>query len=184
VAGVRDLILLEPGVSLREDLKPGTWMAATDYINAMGVSPVETCLELVDDPFKDMTDAFSQALNSEIINAAAGVGVNPRLGIYQGTPGPHFDTPAEAETARRNGADMLGNGIIPETVAGVLMGCRVTALVLAAEAASSYYGRRLRHADVVDAAQFCSADIMRAFRGMVLDQESTAETSRDPIGVL
>jgi len=175
LAGVPDVILLESGVALKEDLKAGTWMAATDYINAMGVSPVEGCLALIDDPFVDMTDAFSQSLNAEVINAAAKAGINPRLGVFQGTPGPHFDTPAEAEAARRNGADMLGNGVVLETVAAALMGCRVTALVLVAETASSYHGRRLRHADVLDAAQFCSPTIMRALRGMFLELDAPEE---------
>ena len=111
----------------------------------------------------------------EVINAAAKAGINPRLGVFQGTPGPQFDTPAEAEAARRNGADMLGNGVILETVAAALMGCRVTALILVAEAASSYHGRRLRHADIVDAAQFCSPTIMRALHSMFLESEVPEE---------
>lgn len=177
LAGVRDVILLEPGLALREDLKPGTWVVATDYINAMGVAPTECMLDLIEDPFVDMTDAFSQSLVSDLINAAARTGVNPRLGIYQGTPGPQFDTPAEAESARRNGADVIGNAIIPETVAAALLGCRVTAWMLVTEAAASYHGRRLQHKDVIDAAQFCSADMMRALRELFLEDQINEHSS-------
>ena len=164
LAGIPDLVLIEPGCALREDLKCGTWMAATDYINSTGICPTEGFLELLHDPFLDMTDALSQSLNAQIINAAAQTGIDPRLGVYQATSGPQFDTPAEAEAARRRGADMLGHGIVPETVLAALLGCRVSALVLAAESAAAYHGRRLQRANVLEAARFCSPGMMRALR--------------------
>lgn len=164
LAGVRDIVLIESGCTLREDLTLGTWMAATDYINAAGACPVDGFLEVLAEPFLDMTEALSQSLNAQIINAAAQVGIGPRLGVYQATAGPQFETPAEAAAARRNGADMLGHGIVSETVLAALLGCRVSALVLAAEPAAAYHGRRLRRANVVEAARFCSPAMMRALR--------------------
>ena len=164
LAGIPDVVLIESGCTLREDLKCGTWMAATDYINTAGACPVEGFIEIVADPFLDMTDALSQSLNAQIINAAAQAGINPRLGIHQAAAGPQFDTPAEAEAARRGGADMLGHGIASETVLAALLGCRVSALILAAESAAAYRGRRLRRANVIDAARFCSPAMMRALR--------------------
>ncbi len=166
LTGVRDIILVEPGLVLHEDFAVGSWLALTDYINAMGVRPAEGFLDLVKEPFLDMTDAFSQSLNAEIINAAARIGASLRLGVYQATGGPQFDTPAEAEAARRGGADVLGNGIIPETVVGTLLGCRVSALVLVADAAASYGGRRLRRASILDATGFCSQALVRTLRGV------------------
>jgi purine nucleoside phosphorylase len=164
LAGVRDVVLVESGCTLREDLKCGSWLAATDYINAAGACPVEGFLEILTDPFRDMTDALSQSLNAEIINAAAQAGINPRLGVYQASAGPQFDTPAEAEAARRHGADMLGHGIVAETVLAALLGCRVSALILAAESGAAYHGRRLQRANVIEAARFCSPAMMRALR--------------------
>jgi purine nucleoside phosphorylase len=161
LVGVRDVVLIESGCTLREDLKCGTWMAATDYIHAAGGSLTAGFLEILAEPFLDMTDAFSQPLNAQIINAAALAGISPRLGVYQAVAGPHFDTPAEAEAARRNGADMLGHGIVAETVLAALLGCRVSALVLAAEPAAAYHGRRLQRATVLEAARFCSPAMMR-----------------------
>lgn len=164
LAGIPDIVLIESGCTLRDDLKCGTWMAATDYINAAGTCPVEGFLDILTEPFLDMTDALSQSLNAQIVNAAAQAGIGPRLGVYQATSGPQFDTPAEAEAARRNGADMLGHGIVPETVLAALLGCRVSALILAAEPAAAYHGRRLRRTNVLEAASFCSPAMMRALR--------------------
>jgi purine-nucleoside phosphorylase len=164
LAGVPDLVLVGTGCALRDHFPCGSWLAATDYIDAVGLCPAEGYLELIEDPFLDMTDAFSQSLNAEILNAAARVGVVPRLGVFQATAGPQFATPAEAEVARRNGADMLGHGIVAETVVGTLLGRRVSALILAAENAPAYGGRRLRRGNVLEAARFCSTAMMRALR--------------------
>jgi purine-nucleoside phosphorylase len=114
--------------------------------------------------FADMTHAFSQVLNAELINAAANVGIFPRLGVYQGNLGPQFSTPAEVHAARRNGADILGHAVIPETIVGTAAGCRVSALVLVAETAPSYRGKRVTHQDVTDAIEFCSPELMRGLR--------------------
>ena len=171
LAGIRDVVVVETGMALREDLASGSWLAITDTINAMGACPATGYLELIGEPFLDMTDALSQELNAEIINAAAHVGVGLRLGVYQGTRGPQFDTPAEAAAARRNGADVLGHGVVPEAILAALLGCRTAAVVLVAGAAASYGGRRLRQAAVRDVAGFCSKGLVRALRGVFAPPE-------------
>jgi len=170
-AGITDIVLVEPGFALREDFACGTWLAVTDYINAMGVRPAEGFLDLIREPFLDMTDALSQSLNAEIINAAARVGFSLRLGVYQATGGPQFDTPAEAEAARRSGADVLGNAIVPEIIVGALLGCRVSALILVAETAASYGGRRLRRTSMLDATNFCSQALGRILHGLYAETD-------------
>jgi len=162
LAGVPDLVLVEAGCALSDTLRCGTWMAATDYIGGVGWCPAEGYLELLDEPFLDMTDAFSQSLSSAVLNAAAQVGLCLRLGVFQCSAGPQFETPAEAEAARRNGADMLGHGVVAEVIVGTLFGRRVSALALAAETAAAYHGRRPRRSDLLEAARFCSKDMMRA----------------------
>lgn len=163
-AGIRNLVLVEAGLTLREDIKAGSWMVLTDYINNQGVIPLAACAELVESVYADMSEAFSQALNAELINAVARVGIVPRLGVYQGNLGPQFDTPAEIEAARRNGADVVGHAIIPETIAGSAAACRVAACVLVAETAPSYRGKKITRHDIADAIQFCAPDIIRGLR--------------------
>jgi purine nucleoside phosphorylase len=174
LAGIPDIVLVEAGCTLRQDLRCGPWMAATDYISTAGACPVEGFVDIVPDPFRDMTDALSQSLNAEIINAASHAGITPRLGVHQAAAGPQFDTPAEAEAARRGGADMLGHGIAAETVLASLLGCRVSALILAAETAAGYHGRRPQRANVIEAARFCSPALMRALRLALATPDITA----------
>jgi purine-nucleoside phosphorylase len=160
--GVRDVILVETCLSLRDDLRIGTWVAVTDCVNNLGFSPLAARLTTLDCPFQDISDAFSQELNAELINAVADTCICPRLGVYQADIGPHYASPAEAAIARRNGADVLGNGIIPEAVLAAGLGCRVSALLLVVGQAATYRGKRHRHPDTLDAAEFCGPPMLRS----------------------
>lgn len=170
--GVRDVILIETCLSLRDDLRIGSWLAVTDCVNNLGFSPLAARLTTLDCPFQDMSDAFSQELNAELINVVAETCIMPRLGVYQADIGPHYATPAEAEVARRNGADVLGNAIIPEAVLAAGLGCRVTALLLVVGKAATYRGKRHRHLDTLDAAEFCGPPMLRSLFAALQQVES------------
>ena len=174
-AGVRNVVLVEPCLSLRDDLRTGAWLVATDYVNNLGHSPLATFPGGEACPFLDMTDAFSQELNAELINAVAETCVAPRLGVYQADIGPHYPTPAEAEVARRNGADVLGNAIVPEAVLATSMGCRVAGLLLVVGHAATYRGKRHRHDATLDAAEFCGPPMLQALFAAIRDMRRPAE---------
>lgn len=160
--GVRDVILVETCLSLRDDLRIGTWFAVTDCVNNLGFSPLAARLTTLACPFQDLSDAFSQELNAELINAVAETCMTPRLGVYQADIGPHYATPAEAAIARSNGADVVGNAVVPEAVLAAGLGCRVSALLLVVGQAATYRGKRHRHPDTLDAAEFCGPPMLRA----------------------
>jgi purine-nucleoside phosphorylase len=160
--GVRDVVLVETCLSLRDDLRVGAWLAVTDYVNNLGHSPLAGRLESVPCPFRDMTDIFGQTLNAELVNTVAETCITPRLGVYQAELGPHYATPAEADAARRNGADVIGNAIVPEAVLAAALGCRVAAFLLVVGHAATYRGKRHRHSDTLDAAEFCGPPMLRA----------------------
>ena len=104
--GIRRHVFIEGALSLRTELKPGTWTLLTDYINGHGVSPLDGLHHLLNTPFPDMMDALSQHQNSEFVNAFAERGIDPRLCVYMSRPGSQFCTVAEAEASRQSGADI------------------------------------------------------------------------------
>jgi len=163
-AGVRRVFLLSAAGGIREDLRPGMLMVLTDYINNLGASPLVGNQDLGATPFPEMGSAFSQELNAAFVNAAADVGLAPRLGVYQANLGPQFETPAEVAAARRNGADAVGMSVVLETIAARTMGAEVAAVALISNMAASYKGRPPDHADTVEAGRYCSPLIMRALR--------------------
>lgn len=159
--GVRKVVLVEAGFSLREDFGPGTWVVLTDYVNAMGTSPLVGNTDLGPMVFLNVNDVFSQHLNSLVVNAIHDVGLSPRLGVCQMYLGPELPSPAEAAIARERGVDILSTGVLMETLAATAMGANVSALVLAGESAPTYRGKRAMYSDLMAAAEFCSDAMMR-----------------------
>ena len=161
-AGVRHVALVDAAAGIREELKPGASVVLTDFVNALGTSPLVGNCDLGPECFLDMTDAFSQEMNSELVNCAPEAGLRPRLGIYQASLGPQFHTPAEIAVARAHGADVVGAGIVLETIAAKAMGCQVLGLALVSRVAASYAARPASFADVRETCRFCSPLLMRA----------------------
>ncbi|MBO4344160.1 MAG: hypothetical protein J5833_00295 [Victivallales bacterium] len=162
--GVNAMVFMDGALSLNNDIKPGTWMLLTDFINAHSCSPLDGNHELLPDAFPDMTNALSQHLNSELVNALSSVGITPRLGVYMSRPGSQFCTVSEANTARANGADLVGHDLVMEIIMGHALGCHVSAFALATLMAPDYYSRRLTREAMLDACHYCSIDMMRGLR--------------------
>ncbi len=174
-AGVSRVFLTSAVGGIRDDWQPGTLVVLTDHINCLGTSPLIGNPGLGYSPFPEMLTTYSQELNAEFINAAAQVGLIPRLGVYQANLGPQFETPAEVGIAQRNGADVLGMSVVLEAIAARAMGAQVCALALITNKASGYAMRPPSHEDVIEAGRFCSQTVMRALR-VYLRSMSPGET--------
>jgi purine-nucleoside phosphorylase len=129
-----------------------------------------------------MTDAFSQSLNAEVVNHVSERCTSPRLGVYQADVGPHYPTPSEADAARRNGADVIGNAIVPEAILAAALGCRVTALLLVVGHAATYRGKRHRHSDTLDAAEFCGPPMLHALFAALSEEEEPVPATESGLG--
>ena len=162
--GVNTVILLDSGLSLQKEIKPGTWVLLTDFINYHHVSPLDGNHSMLENAFPDMTCALSQPLNSELMNALHFVGISPRLGVYLSRPGSQFCTVSEANAARSAGADIIGHDMVMEIIMGHALGCKVSAFALATVMAPDFYSQPLSRANVLDVCRFCSSDMMRGLR--------------------
>lgn len=172
--GVRNVIGISAVGGVRCELKPGTVLCTTDFINNLGTSPLVGNQALTTTPFPDMSQAFSQALIAEFVNAAGRVGMTPRLGVYQANLGPQFESPAETAIARENGADVVGMSLVPETIMAHAMGARMMGLAMVSNAAAEFGQKVPSHNDVLESIAFASHAMVRALRQFFLDCDSEA----------
>jgi len=162
--GAQRHLLIDSGLSLRQEIKAGAWTLLVDYINGHPFSPLDGNHDLLESSFPDMTGALSQEQNSELVNAMSEVGLSPRHSIFMARPGSQLCTVAEAEVARSNGADLIGHDLVMEIIMAHALGCKVSALVLAAAMAPDYRGKPLNRQNLLDNCRFCSKDIIRGLR--------------------
>ncbi|MBQ6472332.1 MAG: hypothetical protein IJJ33_10135 [Victivallales bacterium] len=168
-AGVRNAILIESGLSLDPELKSGNWLLLTDFINGHHCSPLDGNQTFLSNPFPDMSEALSQHLNSELMNALAGNGIFPRLGIFHSVPGSQFPTVSEARLSRSGGADMLGHDLAMEIIMGHALGMNISAFALAAATAPNHYSPKLSRQDILDTRHFCSSQLFPGLRRGIAD---------------
>ena len=179
--GIRRHVFIEGALSLRTELKPGTWTMLTDYINGHGVSPLDGLHHLLNTPFPDMMDALSQHQNSEFINAFAERGIDPRLCVYMSRPGSQFCTVAEAEASRQSGADIVGHDLVMEIIMAHALECNVSAFALVAESAPIATSRPLHRRNILDNCNFCSSEFMRAFRPALQEIDRLEAVVKSPV---
>ncbi|MEE2521677.1 purine-nucleoside phosphorylase [Pseudarthrobacter sp. J75] len=150
-AGCKTLVLTNGCGGLNEAWEPGTPVLISDHINLTATSPLEGAT------FVDLTDLYSSRIR------ALAREVDPSLaeGVYAQFSGPHYETPAEVQYAKRIGADLVGMSTALEAIAGRHAGMEVFGISLVTNLAAGISPVPLSHAEVLDAGQTAAARISK-----------------------
>lgn len=141
--GAATLVLTNGCGGLRPEWAPGTPVLISDHINLTATSPLEGAT------FIDLTDLYSVRLR------ALAREVDPALddGVYVHFRGPHYETPAEVQFAKRIGGDLVGMSTTLEAIAAREAGVEVLGISLVTNAAAGISPAPLSHAEVLEAGQ-------------------------------
>lgn len=140
-AGAKTLVLTNGCGGLNPDWTPGTPVLISDHINLTASSPLEGAT------FVDLTDLYSSRLR------ALAREVDPSLdeGVYAQFTGPHYETPAEVQYAKRIGADLVGMSTALEAIAARHAGMEVFGISLVTNLAAGISPVPLSHQEVLEA---------------------------------
>lgn len=108
----------------------GSAVLISDQINMTGASP------LVGAEFVDLTDLYSERLRAVVHDVAPEV----PDGVYVGTHGPEFESPAEIRAYRTMGADLVGMSTVLESIAARHLGMEVAGLAMVTNMAAGVGG--------------------------------------------
>lgn len=101
----------------------GDLMIITDHINYFPEHPLRG-KNLYGDRFPDMSEAYSKELIQKALVIAKEKGIKVQQGVYLGTSGPTFETPAEYKLFGILGADAVGMSTVPEVIVANHAGIR------------------------------------------------------------
>ncbi|HEU4668558.1 MAG TPA: purine-nucleoside phosphorylase [Arthrobacter sp.] len=142
-AGCKTLVLTNGCGGLQENWTPGTPVLISDHINLTAASPLEGAT------FVDLTDLYS----ARIRGLAREVDATLAEGVYAQFPGPHYETPAEVQYAKRIGADLVGMSTALEAIAGRHAGMEVFGISLVTNLAAGISPQPLSHQEVIESGQ-------------------------------
>jgi purine-nucleoside phosphorylase len=156
-AGAKTLVLTNGCGGLNEAWQPGTPVLISDHINLTATSPLEGAT------FVDLTDLYSSRLRTVARE------VDPSLdeGVYAQFTGPHYETPAEVQYAKRIGADLVGMSTALEAIAARAAGMEVFGISLVTNLAAGISPVPLSHAEVLEAGQAAGPRISRLLADII-----------------
>jgi len=148
-AGIKQLIVTSAAGALNPKFKPGEWMMITDHINLTwtspllgGASPART--------FVDLTDVYSPRLREKFRAAARKIDIVLDEGVYAGSVGPQYETPAEVRMLQKLGADAVGMSTVLENIQARFLGLEVAGFSCLTNLAAGLSKQKLTHDEVLE----------------------------------
>ena len=106
--GVKTLFVSNAAGGMNKEFRVGDIMIITDHINLFPENPLRgKNYEELGPRFPAMTEAYDKRLVAAAEEIAAKKGIRVMKGVYVGTQGPTFETPAEYEYFRIIGGDAV-----------------------------------------------------------------------------
>ncbi len=115
--GIDTLLVSNASGGLNPDFKVGDVMIITDHINMFGDNPLMgKNFDELGPRFPDMSQTYHKDLIRKAFEIGRANNIDLKEGVYVGTPGPTFETPAEYKMFRILGADTVGMSTVPEVI--------------------------------------------------------------------
>ncbi len=124
--GMDNLLVSNASGGMHPDFKIGDLMIITDHINLFPEHPLRGKNDKrLGDRFPDMSEAYSKDFIKKAKEIATKNDIRVVEGVYVGTSGPTFETPAEYRYFRIVGGDAVGMSTVPEVIVANHAGMKV-----------------------------------------------------------
>ncbi|OYD09780.1 purine-nucleoside phosphorylase [Paludifilum halophilum] len=166
--GVETLIVTNAAGGINTDFEAGNLMLVRDHINFMFTNPLigpnqsEWGVR-----FPDMSEAYDPAYRRLAQQVAEKEGISLQQGVYLGSTGPAYETPAEIRMFRSMGADAVGMSTVPEVIVARHAGIRVLGISCITNMAAGILPQPLSHEEVIETAEVVKPRFIRLVKGIV-----------------
>ena len=123
--GIKNLFVSNAAGGMNPAFHVGDLLVLNDHINMFPEHPLRGKNFPTGPRFPSMHQAYDPEFIKIVEEAAEKLGIKIFKGVYLGTQGPTFETPAEYRMFRGMGADAVGMSTVPEVIVAVHCGIRV-----------------------------------------------------------
>ena len=165
--GIKTLFVSNAAGGMNPDFLIGDLMIINDHINFFPEHPLRGKNIPYGDRFPDMSAAYDKQLIAMAKEVAAEKGIRVVEGIYLGTQGPTFETPAEYRMFHRMGGDAVGMSTVPEVIVARHCGIRVFGISVITDLGIEGIVVECSHEEVQKAADEAQPKMTTIFREIV-----------------
>jgi purine-nucleoside phosphorylase len=166
--GATGVVLTNAAGAINVQYHPGDLVLISDHINLLGANPLTGPNDDSLGPrFPDMSEAYSREYREIAHDAARGLDLHMKEGVYAAVPGPSYETPAEIRYLRTLGADLVGMSTVPETIVANHMGMKVLAISCVTNMAAGILPQKLDHAEVLETGERVRDTLIKLLRAIL-----------------
>lgn len=167
--GIGYLFVSNAAGACNPDFKIGDLVVIKDHINMLANPLIGPNLDEFGPRFPDMTCAYDLGLQELAKKVAEEMGISLQTGIYFGSTGPTYETPAEVRFFRMVGADLVGMSTIPEVIVARHCDLRVFGMSVTTNCANTRNEERNLNdsEDVVKQADLAATKMSELFARMI-----------------
>lgn len=166
--GVETLYVSNAAGGMNPEFEVGDIMTISDHINLFPENPLRgKNYNELGPRFPAMTTAYSPRLIKLANEIAAEKGIRLKEGVYVGTPGPTFETPAEYEYFRIIGGDAVGMSTVPEVIVANHAGMEVYGISVITDLGGKDIKEVPSHEEVQQAAVKAQPKMLEIIKGLV-----------------
>lgn len=166
--GVETLYVSNAAGGMNPEFEVGDIMTISDHINLFPENPLRgKNYNELGPRFPAMTTAYSPRLIKLANEIAAEKSIRLKEGVYVGTPGPTFETPAEYEYFRIIGGDAVGMSTVPEVIVANHAGIEVYGISVITDLGGKDIKEVPSHEEVQQAAVKAQPKMLEIIKGLV-----------------
>ena len=176
--GIKTLFVSNAAGGMNPAFKIGDVMIITDHINFFPEHPLRGKNFPTGPRFPDMHETY----DVELIKLATAIAKEKHIrltyGVYVGTQGPTFETPAEYRMYRTLGGDAVGMSTIPEVIVAHHCGIRTFGVSVITDLGGFDNPVEVSHEEVQEAANNAQPIMTEIMREMIIRSEAVESSSK------
>ena len=165
--GIKTLFVSNAAGGMNPNFVIGDLMIINDHINLFPEHPLRGKNIPYGDRFPDMSAAYDKELIAKAKEVAKEKEIRVVEGVYLGTQGPTFETPAEYRMFHRMGGDAVGMSTVPEVIVARHCGIKVFGISVITDLGLEGIVIECSHEEVQKAADEAQPKMTTIFREII-----------------